>query len=269
MFFNRQQYIPLGLVLLLTLALFKLPGRSAAQLKLAIGGLFLPLFGLAAASGDLANRSQLALTPKPDLAAQIDSLSRENAKLRVQLAQTAGLHAENTRLRHILGITNRPNLNLKLAQVVGRDPANWWRAIRINLGLRDGITTNAPVLTPDGLVGRVAEPGFAHSLVLLIGDPDCRVAALIEDSRDHGVISPDSANPLDNVIVDMNYLSHTSRLKAGQRVVTSGLGGVFPKDILIGHVVDFRSVDFGLYTGARVRLAARLNALEEVWILLP
>lgn len=265
----RQHFLPLGIVILLTLVLMKLPGRTAVQFKLAVSGLFLPLFGLTASAKELAGEGVDALiVPRSELSRQIQALRRENDELRIQLSQTAGVYAENERLRHTLTLTNRARLKLKLAQVVGRDPANWWRSVRIDAGIRDGITTNAPVLTPEGLVGRVSQVGYAQSEVVLLGDPDCRVGAFIEETGDHGVISPDSASPLDNIIVDLNYLSHTSRLRAGQRVVTSGLGGVFPKNVCIGHIVDFRSVDFGLYTGARVRVAAQLNALQEVWVML-
>jgi rod shape-determining protein MreC len=256
-------------MILLTLVLMKLPGRTAAQLKLAISGLFLPLFGLSASAQELANQASLALVPRADLIRQLEALQRENNQLRIQFGQAAGVYAENTRLRNGFGFTNRADLKLKPAQVIGRDPANWWRTIRINVGLRDGIATNAPVITPEGLVGRVSQLNYAQSEVILLGDPDCRVGVLIEETRDHGVLSPDSASPIDNIIVDMNYLSHTSRLRAGQRVLTSGLGDIFPKNILIGQIVDFHSVDFGLHTAARVRVAARLNALEEVWVVTP
>jgi rod shape-determining protein MreC len=65
------------------------------------------------------------------------------------------------------------------------------------------------------------------------------------------------------------YLPRNSHLRAGQKVVTSGEGGIFPKNIVVGQLVDFRSVDYGLYNEARVKLAVRMNTLEEVWVKLP
>ncbi len=153
---------------------------------------------------------------------------------------------------------------------MARDPANWWRTIRINLGSRDGISNNAPVLTAEGLVGRVSEVGYAQSQVVLLGDPDCRVAVVVEgDNRDHGILAPSSSSPLDNTLVDLAYLSRSTQLKAGQRVLTSGLGGIFPAGIQVGQIVDFRSIDYGLYNEARVRLEVKMNTLEEVWVILP
>ena len=86
-----------------------------------------------------------------------------------------------------------------------------------------GAGTPAPVRTAEGLVGRVSEVGYTQSQVVLLGDPDCRVAVELEETLDHGIIAPSSSSPLDNTLVDVLYLSRGSSLKAGQRVWTSGL----------------------------------------------
>jgi rod shape-determining protein MreC len=149
-----------------------------------------------------------------------------------------------------------------------RDPANWWRTVQIDLGSRDGLRENLPVLTADGLVGRVSSVGFTRSQVVLIGDPDCRVSALVENpAHDMGVVN--AGGLLDTSLVDLTYLSGGANLKPGQNVITSGLGGIFPKGIPIGQVVDSRPVEFSLYTEARVKLSVNLGALEQVWVLFP
>lgn len=266
---NRQPYIPLGIVIVLTLVMVKLPDRTNAQIKLAVSGLFLPLFGLSATAQQTVARASNVLVPRSELSRRLEELRRQNEQLRLQLVQAEAVASENRRLRQALNFRAVSPWKMKFAKVIGRDPANWWRSIRIDAGLKDGIPTNAPVLTADGLVGRVSQLGYAHAQVVLLGDPDCRVAALIEDdeSRDHGVIAPDSSSPLDNIIVDLKHLSRNSRLKPGQKVITSGLGGIFPKGIPIGQIVDYRSIDYGLYNEARVRVAVKLNSLEEVWVL--
>ena len=93
--------------------------------------------------------------------------------------------------------------------------------------------------------------------MVLVGDPACRV------------IAPSSSSPLDSTLVDLSFLSRSSQLKAGQRVVTSDLGGIFPKGIPVGQIVDFRSIDYGLYNEARVKLDEKMNTLEEVYVKLP
>jgi rod shape-determining protein MreC len=182
--------------------------------------------------------------------------------------QAAASARENSQLRSLLGWQQQAPWKLKLANVIMRDPANWWRTVQIDLGSRDGIQTNLPVLTAEGLVGRVSAVGYTRSQVVLIGDPNCRVSALVENpAHDMGIVS--AGGLLDTSLVDLTYLSGNASLKPGQNVITSGLGGVFPKGIPIGQVVDSRPVEFGLYTEARVKLAADLGALEQVWVLFP
>jgi rod shape-determining protein MreC len=267
---KRTHYIALGVVLLVTLVVLKLPTRTAAQLKLAISGLFLPLFGLAGTTHQATEKAGNAVVPRRDLLKQLEELQKENQELRIRALQAEVIAQENARLRQQLGVNKKhPEWKLKLARVVARDPANWWRTMKIDLGTRDGVTTNCPVLTPEGLVGRVADVGYAQAQVVLVGDPDCRVSVLIEETRDQGVIAPASSSPLDDTLVDLGFLSRSSQLKAGQKVVTSGLGGIFPQGIVVGQIVDFHPVGYGLYTEARVKLQVKMNTLEEVWVKVP
>ncbi|HKQ39397.1 MAG TPA: rod shape-determining protein MreC [Verrucomicrobiae bacterium] len=264
--FKRPYYIALGIVVLVTLVVLKLPARTTSQLKLAISGLFLPFFGLATSTQKLAEKAGDSIAPRSSLLAQIEQLQTDNQELKLRLAQYETAVQENSRFRQYYGWEKQLSYKPKLARVIGRDPANWWRTLRIDKGLRDGVTTNCAVLTHEGLVGRVSEAGFAQAQVVLLGDPNCRVAVLVEESRDHGIIAPASSSPLDPALVDLSYLPRQSQLRAGQRIVTSGEGGVFPPGILVGYLVDFRSIGYGLYQEARVKLAVRMNALEEVFV---
>ena len=125
-----------------------------------------------------------------------------------------------------------------------------------------------PVITDAGLVGRVSSVSLTRAQVILVGDPNCRVSALVENSaRDMGVLL--AGGTLDTSLVELTYLASSANLKPGQSVITSGLGGIFPKGIPIGQVVDSRSVEYGLYTDARVKLNANLGSLEQVWVLFP
>jgi len=198
----------------------------------------------------------------------VDNLRRENQQLRSQAVQSLAIARENDQLRNLLGWQRQSPWRLKLANVVMRDPANWWRTVQIDLGSRDGLRENLPVITSAGLVGRVSSVSLTRAQIVLIGDPNCRVSATVENpARDIGVIV--ASGPVDTSLVDLTYLASSANLKPGQSVVTSGLGGVFPKGIPIGQVVDSRSVEFGLYTDARVKLNANLGSLEQVWVLFP
>ena len=265
---KRPHYIVLILVVVLILTVLNLPSHTTARLKLAIGSLFLPLFGLANSSHQLAEKTSDAVTTRSQLIRENEALHRENERLRMEAMQTAQTERENVRLRQLFAWKQQQKWNLKLANVVLRDPANWWRTVQIDLGSRDGMRTNLPVLTPEGLVGRIASVSLTRSQVVLVGDPNCKVAAQLEnETGDMGIIG--SGGPFDGSLVQMSYLSKATNVKPGQNVSSSGKGDIFPKGISIGKVVDSRQVEYGLYVEARVKLNVNLSALDEVWVLMP
>lgn len=267
--FKRKHYIALGAVVVVTVILLSLPAQTTARLKLALTSLFLPLFGLAGSSQQLAEKAGDRVVSRQTLLLQLDQLRRENEQLRLLQPQFDAVRAENDRLRAQVQFQKQSKWKLRLARVVARDPANWWRTIHINVGSRDGITNDLPVLTPQGLVGVVSQVGLAQSQVLLVGDPGCPVSVLVSETREQGMIAPSSSSPLDDTLVELTFLSRNSKLMPGQQVVTSGLGRIFPPGIVVGQVADVRSVGYGLYKEARVSLAVKMNALEEVWVKLP
>jgi rod shape-determining protein MreC len=264
--FKQNNYIAAGFVVLAAVIILSLPSSAANRLKLAIGSLFLPLFGLANTAQQLPGGLVDSAMPRRELLRELDALRRENQELKLQQLQAQAMEREDDQLRDFFGWQRQQPWQMKLANVVARDPANWWRTIEIDLGSRDGMATNLPVLTTDGLVGRISSVGYARSQVVLIGDPNCRVSALVQDTaQDTGILS--ASGPMDSSLADLTYLSSTASLKSGQQVVTSGIGGIFPKGIPLGQIVDSRQVAFGLYTEARVKLNANFGALEEVWVL--
>lgn len=266
--FKRAHYAALGTVLVLLVTLFNLPSGAAARLKLAVGAVFLPLFGLSGSAGSFVDQASYRLLPRSALIERVSSLERENQELRLKAAQGEAALAENARLVSQLGAMPRGPWKPRLARVVGRDATTWWRTIRIDLGSRGGAAVNLPVVTADGLVGRISSVGLHHSEVALVGDATCGVAAMIAETRDHGVIKG-AQSTLEAGVVEWTSLRHSPEVMAGHQLFTSGLGGIFPKGLTIGKVIDTREVDAGLYTAARVRLAANLNRLEEVWVLQP
>ena len=263
---KRPHYIVLGLVVLLTIILLNLPSRTSARLKLAIGSVFLPLFGLASASEQLAGRAADSAVTRKELLKQNELLRRENQELKLQTLQLEEVLRENSRLRQHLAWQQHQKWELKLGNVVLREPANWWRNIQINLGSRNGLSNNLAVLSPQGfLVGRVDSVGLTSSHVVLLGDPNCKVAARVDnETRDTGIIG--ASGPMHSDVVEMGFLSRTENLKPGQLVRTSGDGGVFPKDIIIGKILDAHPAEYGLSVAARITLAADLNTLDEVWV---
>ena len=264
--FKQKNYFAFGVVVFVAVLLLSLPTRVTGRFKLALGSWFLPLFGLAGAAQQLPADLADSVLPRHELLKQIDNLRRDNQQLRSQAVQSAAIARENDQLRALLNWQKQVPWKLKLARVIMRDPANWWRTVQIDLGSRDGVTNDLPVLTSAGLIGRISSVSLTRSQVVLIGDRDCRVSAIVENAtRDMGVIV--ASSPIDTSLVNLTYLASSANLKAGQSVVTSGLGGVFPKGIPIGQIVYSSPVEYGLYTEAQVKMNANLGSLEQVWVL--
>ena len=258
-------------MLLTVFLLLALPESVRARLKSAIGGLFLPAIGISTTGqaaleslGQLGVREPESFPTNQALGQAVDDpqsladLRMENAKLREEVNQFAKAK----------GWEQRIPWKSKLARIVGRDSFNWWRRIKINMGTNKEIRLNQPVVSVRGdLVGRISEVGPLTSWVLLVGDPNCRFSALLKESRDQGgIVAPRkyNANPR---MVELTYLPNDVEVRPGQAVVTSGLGGGFPKEIPVGQVVDSWVSKDGLYTEARIRVHADLNQLESVRVL--
>jgi rod shape-determining protein MreC len=266
---SRRPYVmAFGFVLMVALLVLNLPQRQATRAKLAWGSVFMPVFGLAGSVEGVVERGHQALLPRSYLARQIETLRQENQALRLEILQAQSVRQENDRLRAAVAWQQQTPWRLRLGRVIGQDPSNWWRTMWIDLGEREEIQVNMPVLTSEGLVGRVAEVAFARSRVVLVGDPQCRFAAQVGETRDKGIVAPDEAS-FDRQVVHFTYVPTTVTLAPGALVLTSGDGGVFPKGIPVGRIVDVATNRYGLFLEARLRLSANLNRLEEVWVIVP
>jgi rod shape-determining protein MreC len=266
---KRPHFIALGLVGLLALIVLNLPHQTASQIKLAIGSLFLPLFGLSKSSQQLARQAGDAATSRGEFLRQNQELRRTNQVLQQYAAQADAVLRENDRLRDLLGWQHQAPWrdHLRLARILARDPANWWQIVQIDLGSRDGMKTDLPVLTPSGeLIGRVASVSLTHSEVILIINAECKVSAIVGTNRQSGIIVG-GASAMDHTLVTLSYLSGTGNLKPGQLVVTSGIG-IFPGGIRIGQLAEEpHMTDLG-YAEVTVKLWADPGALDELWVLM-
>ncbi len=199
------------------------------------------------------------------------SLFRENLRLRNQVdalkrrlvSQDEAL-LENERLKRLLSFKNQSSFSLIAARVIAREPSNWESAVIIDKGKRDGVRENAAVITELGLVGRVFEVAGNFSKIALINDPNFSVAALLQRTREEGIVSGSI-----NGSCRMKYLYPNSDVKAADIVITSGLLQGFPKGILIGSVIDTEDDASGLSKNCIIEPAANLSRLEEVLVIVP
>jgi rod shape-determining protein MreC len=268
--FKRPLYIICALALLLVVLILVLQTTWGTRMKLTVSSLFLPMFGLSATVDTGLEKAGNRVVPRAVLVKENENLRAENDRLRLLGQQAQEAFLENQRLRAMLNRQQQLPWKVRATRVVGRDPANWWRMVHIDVGSRDGISTNLPVVTAEGhLFGRISEVGPARSKVVLVGDPNCPVSVLIQETREHGVIAPTRPNLLDASIVELSYLSRNSILKPDQLVVTSGMGGIFPAGIPVGRIIDQPPTEHGLYTQARIKLAMSISRVEEVFVIQP
>src|ERR1019366_5357588 len=154
--FKQKNYLALGAVVFVAVLVLSLPTRATSRLKLAVGSWFPPLFGLAGAAQPLSADLADSVLPRRELLKQIDNLRRENQQFKTQAVQTTAIAQENDQLRALFNRQKQSPWKLKLANAVMRDPANWWRTMQIDLGTRDGLHENLPVITDAGLGGGVS-----------------------------------------------------------------------------------------------------------------
>lgn len=191
------------------------------------------------------------------LRTQVENLNREIAELREQASSAE-------RLERLLEFRRELTYRATAARVIGRDASRWFTTLVIDRGSRDGVSRNAPVVTPDGVVGRVIEVTPMASRVLLISDSRSAVGVLIQQSRDAGVVEG-----VGGFRLHLKYLSRAARINEGDLVVTSGLGGVFPRGLVVGRIANVIREEGELLQEAEVEPAAQLDRLEEMLILLP
>src|SRR6476660_8905833 len=199
-----------------------------------------------------------------DLQAENGSLRVENRSLKATNQALRDVEHEVNRLRHALNYRERSVFKLVAAEVIARDSSSWWRTLTINRGKKDAIETDMPVVTDVGLVGKTTTVSDTISIVLLVSDENCRIAASVEGSREQGIVSGERVTGALTPFLDLNFLSKQADLKPGQKVYTSGVGGVFPSGLFIGAVKSFRVRE--LDGQAQLTPAVELSHLEDVFV---
>lgn len=204
-----------------------------------------------------------------------NSIEKENAQLKEQLIQAqqkiegmSELESENQRLQALLNYVERsPEYSYITARVTAKDPGYYFDVFVVNAGFNNGVQVNDAVITPDGLVGRVIEVGGSWSKVMAIIDSRSSVSATVERTRDNGIINGIDQSDVSSGLCEMAFLPLEAELLPGDSVITNGLGGLFPKGIVVGQVVEV-SQEAG-NTGKTVRIKPSVDFLhlEEVLII--
>lgn len=230
-------------------------------------GLVSPFVRTGAAVSEQIGSVGASLKTLDQLEVENRELLLKNRELLTTNQMLRDIEAENNRLREALGYRERSVFYLLPAVILSRDASTWWNTVKINRGFEDGVESDMPVVTETGLVGKTSTVAKNESIVVLITDETCRVAAKVEGSVEQGIVSglrvPTASEAGD---VQMAFLSKGANLQPGQKIYTAGIrGGVFPSGILIGAVQSFRAR--ALDGQALLQPAVDLASVEDVFVI--
>jgi rod shape-determining protein MreC len=198
------------------------------------------------------------------------SVAKENDRLRkalryadAQKNQWREMEFANYRLRKILQFKKKVQNRVLAAEVTGRDPSFWFKAVMIDKGKFDGLKKGMPVIIPEGIAGHIAEVTSHYSKVLLIFDQNSAIDAFVQRTRARGIIKGETTGRC-----LLKYVLQKHDIRVGDIVVSSGLDGVFPKGLRIGYVSEVVKRTSGIFQEVKVTPYVDFDKLEEVLVIL-
>ena len=198
---------------------------------------------------------------------EYEELKKQVAELEIKNQLMENLQAENQRLIDLLGfVEDNPQYKYISAQVIAKDPGSWFMEFTINRGTDDGVEVDMAVVNQYGLIGRVIETTNTTAQVITIIDTRSAAAGVVERSRDQGIVKgasdPESVNP----VCHLDLLPNDADLIPGDIVLSSSLGGIFPKGIVIGEIQEIIE-ESGAVAYAKVAPVVDFRRIEEVLII--
>jgi rod shape-determining protein MreC len=190
-------------------------------------------------------------------------LNRKLANYSIKAAQFTEDHYENIRLRRMLGFDLQLPYMLIPAEVIGLRPGLMAKNTVINAGENKGIKRNMPVVSADGVVGKIIEVAENTAVVQLLVDHNCKVSAIDQNTRAMGIIRWHGGKHL-----EMGDVPIESEIAMGDTIVCSGLGGIFPPGLVIGNVVFTQDREGTLFKEVVVMPSVDFGSLEEVFVVI-
>jgi rod shape-determining protein MreC len=203
-----------------------------------------------------------------ELEVELEVTRQQRDRLRLIESRFRALEYENVQLRHALDFKKQTNFDVVAARVIRRNPTTWWQTVEIDAGSKRGIGTQLAVLSNEGLVGKIdrVDNGGERSSVLLLTDEKCLVAARVEGSPEVGILGGQRGGSDGEPMLRLKYLSPNATVHKGQRVFTTGRGGIFPANILLGTIVSVEKDAF--ISEALVRPSVNFADLGAVFVVL-
>lgn len=202
-----------------------------------------------------------------NIRAENDELRKEISELRLQLVDLAEYQQENERLRDLLNMAEDVSSQFEYVTttVVNRSQSSWYKTLVISGGEDMGFAVDMPVVSAQGLVGRIINTSANTAEVLLITDREGAISAMVQNTRTVGVVEGDG----ETSELSMIRVPYDAEIENYQQIITSGYGGVYPKGLLVGYINSIELQSDGLMLDIDVRSYVDFNRLEEVMVLMP
>lgn len=191
----------------------------------------------------------------------LSELEQENQKLTAEVATLKEAQKTADRLQGLLNLKSTSNLTSTAARIIGGTGDAWTKAVTIDKGSKDGISSGMAVLSSGGVIGQVIEASATTSTVRLVTDESSGVSAMLQDSRAQGMLQGQADGSL-----RLSYVSADADVKEGDIIITSGIGGVFPKGLPLGTVSSVSKADNATYYTIVVRPVSTAESNEEVLV---
>jgi rod shape-determining protein MreC len=166
------------------------------------------------------------------------------------------------RLKKLYALQAKYSSTSRVAQIFARDPTSWFKTVLVNQGKKAGVSKDMAVVTSEGVVGRVIEVSASTAKVLLITDPNCALDVIVQRSRSQGIMEGKVGESC-----ILKYVQKSEDVQVGDRVITSGLGRIFPKGLVAGTVTQVERKRPGIFQYIEVTPSVDFSRLEEVLIL--
>ncbi len=168
----------------------------------------------------------------------------------------------NERLRKLLDFRDKISTSMIAAEVIGQDPTSWFKSVTINKGEGDGVRKGMAVISPEGVVGQILKAAPHYATVLLITDYNSAIDSIVQKTRARAIVEGKGENRC-----QLKYLLRTDEVHVGDVIVTSGLGGNFPKGLLIGEIRKVEKKGHGIFQYAELAPSVDLTKLEEILVI--
>jgi rod shape-determining protein MreC len=205
-----------------------------------------------------------------DVQSENERLRLDNARLREENIRLQGVLQENIRLTRLVGFReSNPNFSLVPARVIAADTSPFFRTLRVRLELDPNdpqkVLVGMPVINAEGVVGQVESVSKRYCDVLLAIDPRSSIDILTQSNRARGVLRGLGHDR--DYLAELAYLLRRDQAEVGDLIVTSGRGGRFPRELLVGRIVHLDKQEVGLYQSAIIEPAVDFSRLDEVFII--